>query len=120
MQQHSEILNSWKEIATYLGRGTRTVQRWEIDLQLPVRRPRKKARSAVMAFRSELDQWLLTVNHECVSGIDDPVMELARLGQKLQRLGMEIQMVQNRIQEIKKSIPAEAPSSSAGAQPTAA
>lgn len=52
------ILNSWKEIATYLDRGVRTVQRWEADLGLPVRRPRGKSRSAVIAVRSDLDEWL--------------------------------------------------------------
>jgi phage terminase Nu1 subunit (DNA packaging protein) len=53
-----EILNSWKEIASYLNRGVRTVQRWEADLGLPVRRPRGKGRSAVIAMRSELDGWI--------------------------------------------------------------
>ena len=55
---NSVILNSWKEIANYLGRGVRTVQRWEHDLQLPVRRPRGKDRSAVLAMTDELDAWL--------------------------------------------------------------
>lgn len=62
---HSGVLNSWKEIATYLGRGVRTVQRWEAELQLPVHRPRGKNRSAVMAFRAELDQWLSRTPLEC-------------------------------------------------------
>jgi hypothetical protein len=52
------ILNSWKEIANYLGRGVRTVQRWESQLGLPVHRPAGKDHSAVLAFSSELDQWL--------------------------------------------------------------
>jgi CheY-like chemotaxis protein len=52
------FLNSWKEIAQYLGRGVRTVQRWESELGMPVRRPRGKSRSAVIAVMSELDQWL--------------------------------------------------------------
>jgi hypothetical protein len=52
------ILNSWKEIATYLGRGVRTVQRWEIDLGLPVRRPKGRDRSAVLALTDEMDAWL--------------------------------------------------------------
>ena len=54
----NELLNSWKEIASYLNRGVRTVQRWEIELGLPVRRPRGKSRSAVMAMRAELDAWI--------------------------------------------------------------
>ena len=53
-----EILNSWKEIAAYLGRGVRTVQRWERDLGLPVHRPKGKDRSAVLAFPAEIDSWL--------------------------------------------------------------
>ena len=52
------ILNSWKEIANFLGRGMRTVQRWEAQLGLPVHRPAGKDHSAVLAFSSELDQWL--------------------------------------------------------------
>jgi hypothetical protein len=52
------VLNSWKEIATYMGRGVRTVQRWERELGLPVRRPRAKSRSAVIALAADLDEWL--------------------------------------------------------------
>ncbi len=54
----NEVLSSWKEIASYLNRGVRTVQRWESMLGMPVHRPAKKSRSAVLAFRSELEQWL--------------------------------------------------------------
>lgn len=31
-------LTSWRDIARYLGKGVRTVQRWEIESGLPVRR----------------------------------------------------------------------------------
>lgn len=54
----SDTLNSWKEIARYLDRGVRTVQRWERDLNLPVRRPWGKRRSAVLALRHEIDTWI--------------------------------------------------------------
>lgn len=57
-EKSSRILNGWKEIASYLGRGVRTVQRWEIEIGLPVRRPHGKAKSAVMAITSELDVWV--------------------------------------------------------------
>ncbi len=53
-----KVLNSWKEISTYLGRGVRTVQRYEVELGLPVRRPHGKSRSAVIAIPDELDTWL--------------------------------------------------------------
>ena len=51
-------LNSWKVIASFLDRGVRTVQRWEQELGLPVRRPRGKQRSAVIALTPDLDSWL--------------------------------------------------------------
>jgi hypothetical protein len=59
MKQQPEILNSWKEISNYLGRGVRTVQRWERDFGLPVRRPAGHLKSSVIALRSDVDQWLL-------------------------------------------------------------
>jgi hypothetical protein len=52
------VLNSWKEIADYMGRGVRTIQRYERDLGLPVHRPAGKSRSAVIAFADEIDQWM--------------------------------------------------------------
>jgi|SRR5215469_559501 len=55
-------LNSWKEIAVYLDRGIRTVQRWERELGLPVHRIGKGPRSPVHAFPSELQAWLLRVS----------------------------------------------------------
>ena len=55
------ILNSWKEIASYMGRGVRTVQRYEQVYQLPVRRPARKNRSAVVALSHEIDAWLTSI-----------------------------------------------------------
>lgn len=54
----SGILTSWKEIAGYMGKGVRTVQRWEQDFGLPVRRPRGADKKAVLARSSDLDAWL--------------------------------------------------------------
>ena len=51
-------LDSWKAIAAYLGRGARTVQRWERDEGLPVHRLRHDQGSTVYAYPSELDAWL--------------------------------------------------------------
>lgn len=52
------LLNSWKEIAKHMGRGVRTVQRYEQYLALPIHRPSGKERSAVLAFTDEIDEWL--------------------------------------------------------------
>lgn len=57
---HPVVLTCWKEIACYMGKGVRTVQRWEREFGLPVRRPSGAAsKSAVMARSHELDAWLL-------------------------------------------------------------
>ncbi|HZP62623.1 MAG TPA: hypothetical protein VFB28_04335 [Terriglobales bacterium] len=53
-------LNSWKEIASYLQRGVRTVQRWEQELKMPVHRIGHGKRSPVYASVSELKFWLAT------------------------------------------------------------
>ena len=58
----TETLNSWKEIARYLDRGVRTIQRWEHVLGLPVHRIGKGKRSPVYATASELKVWLSTVD----------------------------------------------------------
>lgn len=52
------ILTSWKEIAEYLNRGVRTVQRYEKTLGLPVRRLSGGTHTSVMAFSDEIDLWL--------------------------------------------------------------
>ena len=55
--ENRRILSSWKEIAAYLNRGVRTVQRWEMNYKLPVRRPEGDVMS-VYAFTDELDAWM--------------------------------------------------------------
>jgi adenylate cyclase len=50
-------LDSWKEIAAYLRRGTRTVQRWEREEGLPVHRLQHEKLGSAYAYKSELDGW---------------------------------------------------------------
>lgn len=50
-------LDSWKEIAAYLRRGARTVQRWEREEGLPIRRLRHDKLGSVYAYTHELDSW---------------------------------------------------------------
>lgn len=51
-------LDSWKDIARYLGRDVSTVFRWERDRGLPVHRVPGGKLSRVFAYREELDEWL--------------------------------------------------------------
>lgn len=50
-------LDSWKEIAAYLGREVRTVQGWEKSEGLPVHRHQHARQGSVYAYKSELNVW---------------------------------------------------------------
>jgi hypothetical protein len=53
------MLSSWKDIANYMGSGVRTVQRWEQDSGLPVRRPTSHGqKSQVLLDRRAADAWM--------------------------------------------------------------
>jgi hypothetical protein len=116
------ILNSWKEIATYMGRGVRTVQRWERHFHLPVHRPSGEPRSAVLAFSDEVDQWLAATplanggghpttgglpkqrglpprTRELVASVRSRTVTLVRAAEKLQRNVMRAQAQQQRWRE---------------------
>lgn len=58
IDRESTRLDSWKEIAEYLGRDVRTVIRWEKERGLPVRRVPGEKGHRVFAFREEIDSWL--------------------------------------------------------------
>lgn len=51
-------LDSWKQIAAYLGRDVRTVQRWAHERRLPVHRLPGGDRPRVFGLEGELDEWL--------------------------------------------------------------
>jgi tetratricopeptide (TPR) repeat protein len=59
-----DLLQSWKEIAAYLGRSERTCKRWETEFRLPVHRMDGSVRGSVFAYRSELDRWMDEILHE--------------------------------------------------------
>jgi TolB-like protein/Flp pilus assembly protein TadD len=67
----SDRLETWGEIAAYLRREIRTVQRWEKSMGLPIRRlvggPDKQSR--VFALKHELDAWWRA--HETLSNVAD-------------------------------------------------
>jgi len=51
-------LNSWKEIAQYIGRDVRTAHRWEQNNGLPVHRLMHDKNATVFALTTEIDDWL--------------------------------------------------------------
>jgi len=91
----SNVLSGWKDIANYLGKGVRTVQRYEQTFQLPVRRPSGGPRGAVIASRPELDDWVShrflrprrTPVREHVGDLKRRILEMHRLCAEGQELG---------------------------------
>ena len=81
-------LDSWKEIAAYLGRGIRTVQRWEREEGLPVHRLVHEKRGSIYARREELAAWWesrrRTLIPSSTSGSD--VMPIASAAPRLERV----------------------------------
>lgn len=56
-------LNGWKDIAGYLGKSVRSVQRWEATLGLPVHRIRTEDGQIVYALTDEVDAWRRQLDH---------------------------------------------------------
>lgn len=52
------VLNSWKEISAFVGRGIRTAQRWERSSGMPVHRIGHGNRAPVYVVVSELNFWM--------------------------------------------------------------
>jgi len=89
------ILGSWKEIAQFLSKGVRTVQRWEHELQLPVHRPSHAKKGVVIAFPQELEDW---AKHQVNSG--NPEIR----AQELQRMHRSSALLVERTHELRKNL----------------
>jgi hypothetical protein len=62
-KQGRNRLDSWKEIAAYLNRNVRTVQRWEKREGLPIHRHVHERASSVSAYKKEIDAWQKQRSH---------------------------------------------------------
>jgi hypothetical protein len=95
MQQQAKIaLTSWKDIAAYLGKGIRTVQRWEDELGLPVRRPKQGLKSAVFAVPEEIDAWVKSIKFQ------DRDSLISSLRAEVQSLRHELALARSRISSL--------------------
>ncbi|MGO9239697.1 MAG: hypothetical protein ACLQBJ_02715 [Bryobacteraceae bacterium] len=59
MRMPSGRLDSWKEIAAFIGKDAKTAQRWERQRGLPVHRTPGAGRGSVFAFTDALQAWLM-------------------------------------------------------------
>jgi len=71
--KNREILDSWKEIAAYLGRSEKTCRRLEKELGLPVHRLEESPKARVYAYKDEVDAWRQRTQHseEMMSSIKE-------------------------------------------------
>lgn len=93
MSSHRKILKSWKEIASYLGVGIRTAQRWTLQRGLPVQRPGAPHRTAVLGFADDIDRWLRSCKDETREPLDAVVVTdlLASRPARPRQLDREVQ-----------------------------
>ncbi len=102
-------LTSWKEIAIYLGKGVRTVQRWERDLGLPVRRFDGRAERRVLALCEELDEWVVSRHAQNGGGIRAELakcrLELTELNTENERLRREVELLKATLSELHRKLP---------------
>jgi predicted DNA-binding transcriptional regulator AlpA len=130
--ESQQILNGWKEIANHLGKGVRTVQRYERDLGLPVRRPTRES-AVVFAITSEIDAWVeacpmrVTVRSMAtmpessggatVQTLKKNVEEMRRLGKQMQELRGDLryslEMLRTSLRFVETDAHAELPQASA-------
>jgi len=101
--QQSEILCGWKRIATYLDMSVRSVQRYEQEYALPVRRPTGKARGAVITTIPELDRWVSTHTVQSDTGSTNNALvggEVLRAGfNRMQVLVEEMRQLQQEMSD---------------------
>lgn len=94
-----KVLHSWKAIASYMGLGVRTVQRYEQHLGLPVRRFGGIARSSVSAFTDELDRWKQTSGTHPITRA-----EWEQAMNEIEQLRIEVASLRKITEELNKNV----------------
>jgi CheY-like chemotaxis protein len=99
------VLTSWKEIANYLGKTVRTVQRWERKLGLPVKRLDDSVKQMVIAYPDELENWLrsFTASGGETRGRTSPD-ELARLRHLTSKMIGQSEVLNQRLAAVIESV----------------
>lgn len=70
MAPEHDRLNGWKDIAAFLRRSVRTVQRWERDYGLPLRRQGPDG-ELIFAYPGELEAWVQAGGSHARAALDD-------------------------------------------------
>lgn len=97
----NDRIESWGEIANYLRRDIKTVQRWERKSGMPVHRlVAGRGRPSVYAYRSEIDEWLVGASltdsgstRPLPQGVAEDSLEESRPSRRLWLLGAVVAAV---------------------------
>lgn len=84
--ESGERLEGWKQIAAYLKRDVRTIQRWERAEGFPVRRQMHRKLGSVLAYKDELNRWVeqrCSLQNKKPLATSLPVYELYLRGRQL-------------------------------------
>jgi hypothetical protein len=93
------VLTSWKEISKYVGKGTRTVQRWEAMSGFPVRRMvLGTSKSPVFAYPADIDDWIQAKGFRDQLSADSA--EIGSLRQEIAALRVENQSLRQQLDRI--------------------
>lgn len=100
---HPKILAGWKSIANYMGMGVRSVQRYESQYSLPIRRIAGGPKGAVIATIAELDAWTLAAPlrntfklPSARPDIGSSIVELKRSLTEMRQLKEEMRMLREK------------------------
>ena len=88
-ENRTQLLNGWKEIANYMHRGIRTVQRWEA-IGLPVRRVEKRRRAPVIALADDLDAWARSLHVPLLDRIEELRATISSLEAQIRSLKRQL------------------------------
>ncbi len=97
-----QTLNSWQEIASYVGKGLRTVQRWEREIDFPVHRAGDDSRR-VIGFTDEINDWmhrsqtLATSRTDVHRSIEARNAQVARLREQVLRAQEQAAILKDRV-----------------------
>src|SRR5215472_3810487 len=99
-----EIISGWKDIANYLGKGVRTVQRYEHELGLPIRRPAGKQSGSVIATKAELDGWITASPLGEAFRLPQTVAENAALLKEFRSHLMQLHPLRHEIEHLREAL----------------
>jgi hypothetical protein len=102
----SKVVTGWKNIAAYLDKGVRTVQRYERELGLPIRRPAGKPRAAVIATKAELDAWVAASPYRTVFALQKPSQESTAFAWNLENSVAEMRRLRQQMTQLRNELSA--------------